>query len=212
MCADLLHLGDDLRLLELGGADLFHLDIMDGHFVPNLSLGLEHVRQIKAVTSVPLDVHLMVSDPEPYLARLADLRVEMVSFHLEATPYPLRVIRQARRLGMAPGLALNPSTPPDRLAGLLGELDFVLVMAVEPGFAGQPFIPATLGKIEAVRAAGDGCRASLSIEVDGGISVVTGRQCVERGAGVLVAGSSSIFKGDGDLRASLVRFERAVQT
>lgn len=153
MCADLLELRRDIAALERAQVDMFHIDVMDGHFVPNFALSLDLAEKIGRSTAVPLDVHLMVDKPENFVEAIDRLRPAYVSFHIEATSSPIRLARTLKACGVQVGVALNPSTPVDALTYLIDEFDFVLLMTVEPGFAGQKFIPQMLGKIKIERLA-----------------------------------------------------------
>jgi ribulose-phosphate 3-epimerase len=210
MCANALHLQKDIEDLDHAGVDLFHVDIMDGHFTRNLAMNLEIVTRIKTITRTPIDVHLMVDNPESYLLSLQELQVEYVSFHIEATNQPLRLIQRLKAAGLKAGIALNPGTEVETLSVLADNLDYVLVMAVEPGFTGQKFIAGALEKISALKRLVDERNLSLLIEVDGGISLETGRRCIERGASILVAGTSSIFNRGADLYSACVEFKRQI--
>jgi ribulose-phosphate 3-epimerase len=207
MCADCLHLQRDIEALDRAGTKLFHIDIMDGHFVPNLAMNLETVRKIKGITKTAIDVHLMVDRPDSYFSALAQLQVEYVSFHIEASTHPIRLLRMLKSRGAKAGIALNPGTPVENLSMVLDEVDFVLLMTVEPGFAGQTFIPRTLDKIgvlsELIKQRG----LEIAIEVDGNISVETGKLCIARGASILVAGTSSIFDGKTELYSAFLNFK-----
>jgi ribulose-phosphate 3-epimerase len=183
---------------------------MDGHFTRNLAMNLEIVTRIKTITRTPIDVHLMVDNPESYLLSLQELQVEYVSFHIEATNQPLRLIQRLKAAGLKAGIALNPGTEVETLSVLADNLDYVLVMAVEPGFTGQKFIAGALEKISALKRLVDERNLSLLIEVDGGISLETGRRCIERGASILVAGTSSIFNRGADLYSACVEFKRQI--
>ncbi len=210
MCANFLHLQRDIEDLDRAGVDLFHIDVMDGHFAPNLAMNLETVRQIKTITQTPMDVHLMVDEPESYMSSLEQLHIEYASFHIEATKQPLRLIQDLKARGVKAGIALSPREGIENLLSFVEELDYLLVMTVEPGFVGQKFIPGTLEKISALKKLMDERNLGFPIEVDGGISVETGRRCIERGASILVAGTSSIFSGTSDLYSATVEFKRQI--
>ena len=210
MCANALYLRKDIEDLDRAGVDLFHVDIMDGHFTRNLAMNLDMVRQIKTITRTPIDVHLMVDNPESYVVLLQELQVEYVSFHIEATNQPLRLIQRLKAAGLKAGIALNPSTEVEALSVLAEELDYVLLMTVEPGFTGQKFIGGALEKISALKRLAGERNVSLLIEVDGGINLETGQRCIERGASILVAGTSSIFNRGADLYSACVEFKRQI--
>ena len=193
MCANLLELGSQVRELERAGARLFHIDVMDGHFVPNLGLSFDLVRQVQSITNADLDVHLMVDAPEQYVDWIRALKIGYVSFHIEASRAPLRLAQAMRSAGAKVGIALNPSTPLEALRYVLDDCDYVLIMTVEPGFAGQTLIPAMYEKIHVLRQELDQCRPGVDIQVDGNLNAETYCRCIERGATILVGGSSSIF-------------------
>jgi ribulose-phosphate 3-epimerase len=210
MCANLLHLEEDIRELDRVGVDFFHVDIMDGHFVPNLALNFDFIEQIKTISRTPLDVHLMAEGPEALISTLVGLRVECVSFHVEAAKRPLSLIQDVKARGMKAGIALKPSTGIGALEYLLKDVDYVLVMTVEPGFARQKFIPAMLDKISSLRRSMSDHNVDVPIEVDGNISIETARWCIERGANILVGGTSSIFRKDIGIGSACLAFKRAI--
>ena len=195
LAADFAALGRDIEAATRGGPDQIHVDVMDGHFVPNITIGQPVVRALRKVTALPLDVHLMISDPDRYLEAFVDAGANMVSVHVEVLPHLHRTLGQIRKLGAKAGVVLNPSTPVVTLEEVAGELDFVLVMSVNPGFGGQVFIPNSLAKIRAVRGLLDRAgNTRAPIEVDGGIDLTTVVAVVEAGAEWLVAGQA-IFGG-----------------
>jgi ribulose-phosphate 3-epimerase len=210
MCANLLQLESQIRELERAGARLFHIDVMDGHFVPNLGLNFDLVSQVQSITNAELDVHLMVDDPEQYIERIRSLKVRYVSFHIEASHAPLRLTQALKATGAKVGIGLNPSTPVEALRHVLNACDYVLIMTVEPGFAGQTFIPATYEKIRAVRKELDSIRSGIDIQVDGNLDVNTSAQCIERGATILVGGSSSVFRREKDVYSTYIEFRDSV--
>lgn len=207
MCANLLDIESQIRAFERAGAKLFHVDIMDGHFVPNIGLNFDLVRQIKQVSRAQLDVHLMVDDPASYLDQIQALKVDLVSFHIEVSSAPLRMIRSIKTTGAKVGIALNPSTPVQAIQYVLDQVDFVLVMTVEPGFAGQKFIPAMYEKIQTLRTMLDAIRPEVFIEVDGNLGVETSRECIRNGASILVGGTSSVFLPGKDVASAYTEFE-----
>jgi ribulose-phosphate 3-epimerase len=211
MCADPLRLGEDLAALERGGIDSLHCDVMDGHFVPNLAMSIEVIARVRAATVTPIDVHLMVEEPERWVEPLAAARVDRVSVHLEATRAPIRLLGRIRAAGMSPGIALCPITPAASLVTLLDELDHVLVMTVEPGFAGQRFLPGMLDKIDEIRRLALARDRSIAIAVDGNIDAERGARCLRAGADTLVVGTSGIFAPGADLGHRTVAFRRALQ-
>jgi len=191
LSADLARLAEEVKLVGVG-ADLIHIDVMDGHFVPPLTIGPMVVAALRPHTDRPLHAHLQVEAPEGFLEGLAQAGTDAVSFHLEAVPDPAPVNRKARGLGMRAGLALAPRTPADAAFAYLEDVDDVVVLAVEPGWAGQPFQPEAVPKIEALRSEIDRRGLDVDVQVDGGVSLETVARCVEAGADVLVA-ASAIF-------------------
>ena len=189
LSADLAHLADQIKLVE-PYAEAIHIDVMDAHFVPPLTIGPVVVESLRPVTGLTLHCHLMVEHPESLLDDFASAGADMVSVHVEAVEEPADVLAKARDKGMRAGLALAPDTPIERVLPRLEELDNVIVMSVRPGWAGQPFRPEVLPKIERVRSEVDRLGLSVGVEVDGGINVETGRRCVDAGATVLAAASS----------------------
>ena len=194
LSADFAYLARDIAAAERGGADLIHLDVMDGHFVPNLTIGPPVVRSVKRVATVPLDVHLMITDPDRYIDDFAAAGAAMISVHAEVLPHLHRTIWAIKKLGAKAGVVINPSTPVVALEYVAGDVDHVLVMTVNPGFGGQSFIPRSIDKIRAVRRLLDAQGNRAPIEVDGGIDLDTVSQVVEAGADILVAGQA-IFGG-----------------
>jgi ribulose-phosphate 3-epimerase len=205
LAADFAALGEAVREAEAAGADLIHVDVMDGRFVPNLTIGPPVVAALRRVTRLPLDVHLMIVEPERYLRAFAEAGADWLTVHPEATIHLHRTLTQIRALGLKAGVALNPSTSEESLRYVLEVVDHVLVMSVNPGFGGQSFIPAVLPKIERVRAMLDGAgREAVSIAVDGGITPQTAPQVVAAGADVLVAGSA-IFRAEAGVAEAIRR-------
>jgi len=209
LSADFARLGEQVQAVVRGGADLIHVDVMDGHFVPNLTLGPVIARAIARVATVPIDVHLMITDPDRYLEAFADAGAKMITVHVEVLPHLHRTLQAIKRLGCRAGVALNPSTPPGVLSEVAADLDHVLVMSVNPGFGGQAFIPRSESKVRAVRALLDGAGNAAPVEIDGGIDMVTGPLVVAAGADILVAGAA-IF-GEPDPEAAVRALRSAVE-
>lgn len=211
LTADFSRLGDEVRAAEDAGADYLHLDVMDGRFVPPITFGAVVVAAVRRLTGLPLDVHLMVERPERHLEAFAEAGATLLSVHVETCPHLHRTLQQIRDLGSGPGVSLNPGTPLSAIEEVLGEVELVTVMGVNPGWGGQAFIPATLEKIRRLRTMLDERGLPAEIEVDGGISVDTAPRCVEAGARVLVAGSSvfndraSVAENMQALRQSLIK-------
>lgn len=189
LSADFAHLADSVAIVNDSLASWVHCDVMDGVFVPNISFGFPVIEAVSRITDKPLDVHLMITDPDRYVERVRDCGAAMMNVHAEACTHLHRTIQRIHQTGMKAAVTLNPATPVSLLADIIGDLDMVLLMSVNPGFGGQSFIPHTLDKIKALKRliADNGSHAL--IEIDGGINEVTGRSCAEAGADVLVAGS-----------------------
>jgi ribulose-phosphate 3-epimerase len=197
LSADFAALGDAVAEVERGGADLIHVDVMDGHFVPNITIGPPVVRSLKRVARVPLDVHLMIEEPDRYLEAFIDAGASMVSVHVEVLPHLHRTVHRIKALGAQAGVVLNPSTPVSALDEIAADVDFVLVMSVNPGFGGQAFIPRSEVKIRQVRAMLDGAgNTAAPVEVDGGIDAKTAPVAVAAGARILVAGAAIFHSTD----------------
>jgi ribulose-phosphate 3-epimerase len=196
LSADFAALGTAIAAAERGGADLIHVDVMDGHFVPNLTIGPAVVRSISKVAKVPLDVHLMIEEPDRYIEAFVRAGAAMISVHVEVLPHLHRTIQAIKELGAKAGVALNPSTPVVALEEIAGDVDHVLVMSVNPGFGGQTFIPRSESKIQAVRALLDRLGSAAPIEVDGGVDASNAARIVEAGGTILVAGNSIFGTGD----------------
>lgn len=193
LAADFARLGEALRDAEAGGADYAHIDVMDGHFVPNISIGLPVVAALKKVTRLPLDVHLMITQPDRYVAEFVEAGASTLTVHVEACTHLHRVVQQIRDLGARPSVTLNPATSLETVREILPYVDQVLIMSVNPGFGGQSYIPTMTDKIARLRAMIDALGCEIDIEVDGGIDVDTAPEAVAAGANVLVAGTA-IFK------------------
>lgn len=195
LSADFASLGQEIRDVEKAGADVIHVDVMDGRFVPNITIGPLVVEAIKPVTSLPLDVHLMIEDPDRYIDQFADAGASWISFHAEAAVHIHRTVQYIKARGVKAGVALNPATSLSCLDYILEDLDFILVMSVNPGFGGQKFIPSSLAKIRRIKEMCQSCNVSPLIQVDGGVNKHTISKIVEAGAEVLVAGSA-VFGSD----------------
>jgi ribulose-phosphate 3-epimerase len=195
--ADFGHLAEAIQRAEAGGADWIHVDVMDGAFVPNLTLGPMVVEAIRRATVLPLDVHLMIDDPRRYIARFHEAGADWLTIHLEADRHPHRTLGEIRGLGARAGLALNPGTPVALAEDLLDELDLLLVMSVNPGFGGQPFIEHALTKLRQARQLLDSRGARCELEVDGGVKPANAPAVAQAGATVLVAGSFVYLEGEG---------------
>jgi ribulose-phosphate 3-epimerase len=210
LSADFANLGREVSAVEAGGADLIHVDVMDGHFVPNITVGVPVVRALKRVATRPLDVHLMIEEPDRYIDDFIAAGASMVSVHVEAVPHLHRTITHIRKLGAKAGAVLNPSTPAGMLEDIAGDVDFVLVMSVNPGFGGQAFIPHSLEKVRRVRRVLDAASSAAAIEIDGGIDEANVAAVVAAGATILVAGNAIFGRGNPEaatraLRAAVTR-------
>ncbi|MCA9603422.1 MAG: ribulose-phosphate 3-epimerase [Myxococcales bacterium] len=196
LSADFARLGEEVRAVEAKGADWAHVDVMDGRFVPNITIGVPVVRSLRKATKLPLDVHLMIVEPERYVADFAEAGADVITVHAEASPHLHRTLQQIRALGKKAGVSLNPHTPVSVLDHVLDLVDLVLIMSVNPGFGGQSFIPAALPKIESVRRVLDSRGLDAHLEVDGGVNADTVQSVLDAGADVLVAGSAVFGAGD----------------
>ena len=190
LSADFAALGRDVAAVERGGADLIHVDVMDGHFVPNITIGPPVVRALKRVATRPLDVHLMIEEPDRYIEAFVEAGAAMVSVHVEAVPHLQRTLSLIRRLGAKAGAVLNPSTPARALEDVAQDLDFVLVMSVNPGFGGQSFLPHSIEKLKRVRRILSDAHVNVPIEIDGGIDASNIASVVMAGASIIVAGNA----------------------
>jgi ribulose-phosphate 3-epimerase len=196
LAADFACLGDGIHAVERGGAAMLHVDVMDGHFVPNISIGIPVVASLRKATRLPLDVHLMIENPELYIQAFAEAGAEMISVHQEATPHLNRALSMIREHGCQPGAVINPGTPVATLSEVLGIVDHILVMSVNPGFGGQKFIPGALGKIRELKRIRESYNHSFRIEVDGGVGPENVADLVRAGAEILVAGTSIFHTPD----------------
>jgi ribulose-phosphate 3-epimerase len=210
LSADLGHLREQLAEVERGGAEWIHVDVMDGRFVPNLTFGAPLIRTLKTLTGLPLDVHLMVVEPENYIEEFADAGAAVFTFHPEATIHVQRQLARVREHGMKAGLALNPGSPVTLIEEVVGDLDLVLAMSVNPGFGGQHYIEAVTAKIRRIRGLLDAVQSGAALEVDGGITPETIRDAWEAGADTFVAGTA-VF-GEADPAAAVRRLKQACAT
>jgi ribulose-phosphate 3-epimerase len=209
LSADFAKLGEEVRAIDAAGADWIHVDVMDGHFVPNITIGPDVVKALRPHTNKPFDVHLMISPVDSYLELFADAGADIITVHPEAGPHTHRTVQAIRALGKQAGISLNPATPAKMLDYLIDDIDLVLVMSVNPGFGGQSFIASQLRKIEAVRKMIEKSGRDIRLEVDGGVNAETARQCVDAGADVLVAGSATFKGGPAHYAANIAALKAA---
>ncbi|MGC9063722.1 MAG: ribulose-phosphate 3-epimerase [bacterium] len=208
MCMDFKNLEKDILLLDKAGADRFHFDIMDGHFVPNITLGPDIIKALRPLTRLPFEAHLMVEMPERFIEKFLD--AEIITFHLEATKAPIRLSREIKGLKKKVSTAINPATPVESLEFLLPEIDEVLIMTVEPGFAGQKFIPQSIDKVRKLSKLIVDNKLPVRIEVDGAIGIETGRLLRDAGSEIFVGGTSGIFMKNGSPGENLRRLKEAL--
>jgi ribulose-phosphate 3-epimerase len=194
LSADFAKLGEEIQAIDKAGADYIHVDVMDGHFVPNITIGPAVVKALKPHTNKPFDVHLMIDPVDPYIAVFADAGSDIITVHAEAGKHLDRTLQYIKSLGVSAGVSLNPATPPEAIAYVLDKIDLVLVMSVNPGFGGQSFIQSQIAKISRLKDM-IGSR-DIEIEVDGGVNAETAKLCIDAGANVLVAGSAVFSSAD----------------
>jgi len=209
LSADFCRLGDEIRAVDQAGAEIIHVDVMDGHFVPNITIGPLVVKAARQVTAKVLDVHLMIANADQYLESFAEAGADWITVHVEACPHLHRTVSRIRELGKKAGVVLNPATPLETLDFILEEVDLVMLMSVNPGFGGQSFIPSTLRKISRLKKRIDDLGLTVGIEIDGGISPQTIEAVAEAGANIFVAGSA--IYGQKDYRAVIVEMRELAE-
>ena len=205
LAADFSKLGEEIQLVSEEGADLIHLDVMDGHFVPNLSFGADIIKAIRGFSNLPFDVHLMIENPEHYVDAYVEAGANFITVHPEATPHIHSVLQKIHKAGVKTGIALNPGTPIEALENVIDIIDLILVMTVNPGFGGQSFLSSQLPKISKIRTIIDDGGHSIDLSVDGGINPITAKLAIDAGANILVAGTSIFKAGDETYSKSIKR-------
>ena len=205
LAADFSKLGEEIQLVSEEGADLIHLDVMDGHFVPNLSFGADIIKGIRGFSNLPFDVHLMIENPEHYVDAYVESGANFITVHPEATPHIHSVLQKIHKAGVKTGIALNPGTPIEALENVIDIIDLILVMTVNPGFGGQSFLSSQLPKISKIRTIIDDGGHSIDLSVDGGINPITAKLAIDAGANILVAGTSIFKAGDETYSKSIKR-------
>jgi len=209
LASDFAKLGEEARAIEAAGADWLHIDAMDGHFVPNITLGPDIVKALRPHVKIPFDVHLMIAPADPYLDAFREAGADIISVHPESGPHLNRTLKRIRQLGAKAGVVFNPSTPPETIEWMMDEVDLILVMSINPGFGGQSFMTSQLKKIERLRAMIDATGRDIPLEVDGGVTPQTAPLCIAAGATALVAGSA-VFRGGPSAYADNIRALRGV--
>jgi ribulose-phosphate 3-epimerase len=204
LAADFARLGEEVRAVEAAGADWLHVDVMDGHFVPNITIGPDVVKALRPHAKIPFDVHLMIAPVDPYLEAFRAAGADLISVHPESGPHLNRTLKRIRELGAKAGVVFNPSTPPEVIEWMMDEVDLILVMSINPGFGGQSFMTSQLEKIRRLRAMIDATGRDIPLEVDGGVTPQTAPLCIEAGATALVAGTA-VFKGGPGAYAANIR-------
>ena len=205
LAADFSKLGEEIQLVSEEGADLIHLDVMDGHFVPNLSFGADIIKGIRGFSNLPFDVHLMIENPEHYVDAYVEAGANFITVHPEATPHIHSVLQKIHKAGVKAGIALNPGTPIEALENVIDIIDLIIVMTVNPGFGGQSFLSSQLPKISKIRTIIDDGGHSIDLSVDGGINPITAKLAIDAGADILVAGTSIFKAGDETYSKSIKR-------
>lgn len=209
LASDFAKLGEEARAVEAAGADWLHIDVMDGHFVPNITLGPDIVKALRPHVKIPFDVHLMIAPADPYLEAFREAGADIISVHPESGPHLNRTLKRIRQLGAKAGVVFNPSTSPQTIEWMMDEIDLILVMSINPGFGGQSFMTSQLKKIERLRAMIDATGRDIPLEVDGGVTPQTAPLCIAAGATALVAGSA-VFRGGPSAYADNIRALRGV--
>ena len=204
LASDFARLGEEARAVEAAGADWLHVDVMDGHFVPNITIGPDVVKALRPLVSIPFDVHLMIAPVDPFLEAFRAAGADLISVHPESGPHLNRTLKRIRELGAKAGVVFNPSTPPEVIEWMMDEIDLILVMSINPGFGGQSFMRTQLAKIERLRAMIDATGRDIPLEVDGGVTPETAPLCIAAGATALVAGTA-VFRGGPSAYAANIR-------